>query len=117
MYSDGNYAQITIHYTNGETELFKVYGPVTYDPAIEEDAAVEGSEKDQGSEKDILEHLQQTLPQLLEKRWLFLQLAEETICINTHRINRIEIKPLLAVLPPEAILGNGERVTALTRNR
>lgn len=97
MYTASDYAQLIVHYTNGETEVFNIYA-----------ANTDGS---------ILEYVKQNLPTLLEKRWFFLQLAEESVCINTDLVTYIEVKPGLFSVETEGVLGSGERVTALTRSR
>ncbi|WP_353259097.1 hypothetical protein [Prochlorothrix hollandica] len=95
MYSTSNDAHIVIHYVGGEVEMFNLYA---------------GAEEDGGS---ALEALRAQIQNLLGQPWLILQLAEETVCINTANITRFEIKPVLFPLEVAGLLGSGERVTAL----
>ncbi|MEB3164933.1 MAG: hypothetical protein VKK80_17005 [Prochlorothrix sp.] len=97
-------AQIVIHYVGGESETFNVYDYNQDGGAGEETTAV-------------LDSLREQLQGLLQKPWIFLQLAEETVCINTTNVTRIEVKPLLFPLQVEGLVGSGERVTALHRTR
>ncbi|MGA1262687.1 MAG: hypothetical protein ACO331_02105 [Prochlorothrix sp.] len=99
-------AQIVIHYVGGESETFNVYD---YDYDQDGGAGEETT--------PVLDSLREQLQGLLQKPWIFLQLAEETVCINTTNVTRIEVKPLLFPLQVEGLVGIGERVTALHRTR
>ncbi|MEM8604658.1 MAG: hypothetical protein AAGF24_12590 [Cyanobacteria bacterium P01_H01_bin.121] len=98
MYTE--YGQIIFHYANGETEAFSVY-PLSFD----------------GEEPVPQINLEECLQQLQEKKWLILQLADDTICINTDQVLRVEIRPVVTSLPAERVLGAAERITALSRGR
>jgi hypothetical protein len=102
MYSAGNTAQIVIHYVGGESEAFNLYD--TANPEEESSA-------------NLIDSLRQQVEGLLSHPWIFLQLAEETVCINTANVTRMEVRPVLMPLTVAGQLGSGERVTALTRMR
>jgi hypothetical protein len=89
-------AQITFHYLNGETETFNVYDPV--------------------EAQTLQQELQQEFRRFLEKHWWILHLGDQTVCINTTNILRIEIKPPINRIQGEGIFSNAERVTALKRS-
>lgn len=89
-------AQITFYYTNGETETFNIYDPV---------------------EAGLLQQeLQQEFRRFLEKHWWILHLPDQTVCVNTANILKIEIKPPINRVQGEGVFANAERVTALTRS-
>lgn len=108
MYStSATTAQVVIHYVGGESETFNVY-------------AQDETEPENGTFSEattVLDSLRQQIQGLLRQPWIFLQLAEETVCINTTNVTRIEVKPVLFPLQVEGLVGIGERVTALTRGR
>ena len=94
-----DYAQLTFHYTNGESETYNLYTLATV-------AA--------GETRSLADILQEGLPAFLKNDWLILQLPEESVCINLSQVSRIEIKPSLAIA---GLIGSGERLTSLSRNR
>ncbi len=96
MSSQSVNAQITFHYLNGETETFNVYDPV--------------------EAQMVQQQLQQEFRRFLEKHWWILHLSEQTVCINTANILRIEIKPAITRIQGEGVFTNAERVTALKRS-
>lgn len=95
MHNQDNLTQLTFHYTNGQTESFNLLhltdGSVT---ALE---------------------LQQEIRHLLDKPWWIFHLPEQTICIKTANILKVEIKPPLTELQGEGVFSDVRRVTALTR--
>ncbi len=97
-----DYVQVSFHYTNGTTESFNVYAM----PGSDGDAAM-----------PLAQCLQQALPKLLQKPWIFLQLAEETVCINMAQVDWLEVKPGIFGPDVDGMLGSAERLTPLTRNR
>ncbi len=100
MYSTtDDYAQITFHYVNGETEAFNLYTM----------AILDGAEP-----QPLADLLQQYLSEFLEKPWVLLQLPEETVCIHLNQVIRIDVKPSLEL---KGLLGSAERLTPLSRNR
>ena len=101
MYSStlDDYAQITFHYANGETEAFNLYTIVL----------LEG-----GDQQPLLTLLQERFAEVLAQPWILLQLPEETVCIHLTQVIRIDIKPSLEI---SGLLGTGERLTPLSRNR
>ena len=93
---EGNFLQITFFYTNGETETFNIYDPV---------------------EAGLLEQeLQQEFRRFLEKHWWILHLPDQTVCINTANILKLEIKPSINRIQGDGVFSTVERVTALTRS-
>jgi hypothetical protein len=94
------YGQIVFHYANGETEAFSVF-PLVFE----------------GEEVEPQINLEDCLKQLQEQKWLILQLADDTICINTDQVLRVEIRPVVTSLAREKVLGAAERITALSRGR
>lgn len=95
----GDYAQLTFHYMSGESESYNLY---TLAQVAE------------GEARSLAEILQDGWPAFLEKDWLILQLPEESVCIHLKQVSRIEIKPSLAIT---GLVGTGERLTSLSRNR
>jgi hypothetical protein len=94
-----DYAQLTFHYSNGETETYNLY-------TLAKVAA--------GETRSLADILQDGLPAFLSQDWLILQLPEESVCIHLKQVSRIEIKPSLTLT---GLLGSGERLTPLSRNR
>jgi hypothetical protein len=94
-----DYAQLTFHYANGESETYNLYTLATVAT---------------GETRSLADILQQGLPAFLSNDWLILQLPEESVCIHLKQVSRIEIKPSI---PITGLLGSGERLTSLSRNR
>ncbi len=94
--SQDSLTQVTFHFVNGQTESFNVLqrrdGSVT--PQV----------------------LQQEIAQLLDKPWCILQLPEQTVCINTANVLKVEMKPSLRELQGEGVFSDVRRVTALSRS-
>ena len=91
MNSHDNLIQIIFHYTNGQTESFNV-GSVTP------------------------QELQQQIAQVLAQSWCLLHLPEQTVCINTANVLKVEIKPALREMQGANIFADVRRVTALSRS-
>lgn len=96
MSSQNGLLQITFHYVNGQTEAFNIL--------LQEDSVLTPQEFQQR----ILKHL--------DKPWCILQLPEQTICINTHDVMKVEFKPAMQELSGEGVFSDVRRVTALTRS-
>ena len=96
MHTQNNFTQLTFHYINGQTESFNVLH-------LKSDSAT------------ALE-LQQEIRHLLDKPWWVLHLQEQTICIKTANILKVEIKPALSEIQGEGVFSDTRRVTALTRS-
>ncbi len=94
--SQDSLTQVTFHFVNGQTESFNVLqrrdGSVT--PQV----------------------LQQEIAQLLDKPWCILHLPEQTVCINTANVLKVEMKPSLRELQGEGVFSDVRRVTALSRS-
>jgi len=101
MYSSPieDYAQLTFHYVSGESESYNLYTL---------------AQVAQGETRSLAEILQEGLATFLKNDWLILQLPEESVCIHLSQVSRIEIKPSLAI---SGLIGSGERLTSLSRNR
>lgn len=84
--------QVTFYYLNGETETFSI---------------------DDAAEAELL---QQEFRRSLDKPWWILQLPEQTVCINTANILKIELKPAIVHLQAEGVFMNAQRITALKRS-
>lgn len=111
MYStSATTAQVIVHYIGGESEAFNVYTQAEGDTTTEDNGSGAGY-------GNAVENLRQQIQGLLKQPWIFLQLSEETVCINTQNVTRIAVKPVLFPLQVEGLLGTGERVTALNRTR
>ena len=96
MNSQDRLTQVTFHYTNGQTESFNVL--------------------QRGDGSATPQALQQEIAQLLDKPWCVLHLPEQTICINTANVLKVEVKPSLRELQGEGVFSDVRRVTALSRS-
>lgn len=96
MNSQEGLMQITFHYGNGQSESFHVI--------LQED----GSLTPQELQQRILKHL--------EKPWCVLHLPEQTICIKTDQLLKVEIKPTMREFHGEGVFSDVRRVTALSRS-
>lgn len=85
--------QITFYYVNGQTESFNVYDPI--------DAHA------------VQQEVQQELRRIMEKHWWILNLPDQTVCVNTTNILKVEIKPPISRIQGEGVFENAERVTTL----
>ncbi len=96
MNSQESLTQLTFHFVNGQTESFNVLQLA--------------NESTTGLE------LQQEIRHLLDKPWWILHLPEQTVCIQTANVVKVEVKPSLPELQGEGVFPNARRVTALTRS-
>jgi hypothetical protein len=88
--------QITFHYINGQTESFNVL--------VQEDSTLTPQE------------LQQRILKHLERPWCILHLPEQTMCVNTDNVLKVEVKPAMRELHGEGVFSDVRRVTALSRS-
>lgn len=95
MHTQDSLTQLTFHYTNGQTESFNVVHLTD------------------NAETQL--QLQQEIRHLLDKPWWILHLPEQTLCIKTANIMKVEIKPPLTALQGEGVFSDVRRVTALAR--
>ncbi|HCF25806.1 MAG TPA: hypothetical protein DEV81_00965 [Cyanobacteria bacterium UBA11049] len=95
MSSQDAFIQVTFHYINGQTECFNIL--------LHEDETL------------TVPELQQRILKNLEKPWCMLHLPEQTICIKTDNLLKIEIKPTLREFHGEGVFSDVRRVTALSR--
>ena len=95
MSSQDAFIQVTFHYINGQTESFNIL--------LHEDGSL------------TLPELQQRILKNLEKPWCILHLPEQTICVKTDSLLKIEIKPTLHEFHGEGVFSDARRVTALSR--
>lgn len=96
MNSQDSLTQLTFHFINGQAESFNVL--------------------QQGEGLVTPQNLQQEIAQLLDKPWCILHLPEQTICINTANVLKVEMKPSLSELQGEGVFSDVRRVTALSRS-
>ena len=96
MSSQNGMLQIVFHYTNGQTEAFNVL--------IEEDSSLTPFE------------LQQRILKHLDKPWCILQLPEQTVCVKTDNVLKVEFKPAMLELHGEGVFSDVRRVTSLSRS-
>jgi len=89
-YAQENNTQVTFYYIEGQTETFSI--PMSP------------------------EEFQQHFLSLLQKRWLTLHLLDQTVCIATERLVKIEIKPPIPELQGPGVLSDCQRITALQRS-
>lgn len=88
--------QITFHYINGQSETFNVL--------LQEDSTLTPQE------------LQQRILKHLEKPWCILHLSEQTVCVNTDNVLKVEVKPAMRELHGEGVFSDARRLTALSRS-
>lgn len=88
--------EITFHYINGQTESFNV--------VVRADGSMTAQD------------LQQRIMRILEKPWCTLHLPQQTICIHTANILKVELKPPVHELQGEGVFSDVRRVTALARS-
>lgn len=88
--------QITFHYINGQSESFTIHDAP--------DANVTWQE------------VQQEIRRLFDRHWWILHLPEQTVCINTANVLRVEFRPPLPGIHGEGIFTDARRVTALSRH-
>jgi hypothetical protein len=95
MYSQTGVTQLTFYYLDGHTESFNISNP----------------EEAGGTQQEI----RQQLHRLFDSSWWVLHLADQTVCINTTNVVKVEVKPSIPYLQGENVFPNAERLTALTR--
>ena len=88
--------QITFHYINGQTESFNVL--------VQEDSTLTHQE------------LQQRILKYIEKPWCIFQLPEQTVCVKTDNVLKVEVKPAMRELHGEGVFSDARRVTTLSRS-
>lgn len=92
MNSQDSLIQLTFYYINGQTESFNILNrandSVTW---------------------------QNEIQYLLEKPWWILHLPEQTVCIKTANIVKVEVKPALPEIQGKGVFSDARRVTALAR--
>ena len=88
--------QVTFYFVNGQTESFNVFQP--------EYGSVTPQE------------LQQKIVAFLDKPWCILHLPEQTLCINTANVLKVEMKPPMGEIQGEGVFSDVRRVTALSRS-
>lgn len=87
--------QVTFHFVNGQNESFNVLWRA--------DASL------------TLQDIHQKTMKLLEKPWCVLHLPEQTVCIMTANVLKVEIKPSLDEIQGEGVFSDARRVSAFTR--
>lgn len=96
MNSQEGFMQITFHYGNGQSESFNVL--------LHEDSSLTPQE------------LQQRVIKHLEKPWCILHLPEQTVCVKTDNLLKVEIKPVMREFHGEGVFSEVQRITALSRS-
>lgn len=96
MNNQHNLTQITFHYANGQSESFNLL--------------------QSGDNSLDLQALQQEITQLLNQPWCVLHLPEQTICVNTANVLKVEMKPPLWEMQGAGVFNDVRRVTALSRS-
>lgn len=96
MNSEDNLTQLTFHFVNGQTESYNIM------------------QLADGSVNPL--QLQQQIRHLLDKPWWIIHLPDQTICIHTANVLKVEVKPALPEVQGEAVFPDARRVTALTRS-
>jgi hypothetical protein len=93
--SQDSLREITFHFVNGQTESFNIV---------------------RGDGSMTAQDLQQKIMRILDKTWFILHLPQQTICINTANILKVELKPPVHELRGEGVFSDARRVTALARS-
>ncbi|MGD1809682.1 hypothetical protein ACP6PL_30250 [Dapis sp. BLCC M126] len=62
------------------------------------------------------QEFQTELQQLLKQPWITFHLIDQTVCICTEKVMKIEIKPPINQMQGEGVFPNSQRITALQRN-
>ncbi|MGB3508417.1 MAG: hypothetical protein WBA93_04110 [Microcoleaceae cyanobacterium] len=89
-YAQESTTQVTFYYVEGHTETFSV--PINS------------------------QQFQEQLPHLLQQAWITFHLIDQTVCICTEKVMKIEIKPPINQMQGEGVFANSQRITALQRN-
>jgi hypothetical protein len=95
MYSRDSLTQLTFHYVNGDKESYNIYAPSDH-PVTSQD-------------------VQQEMRRFLDQRWWVLHLPDETVCINSENILKVEIKPAIPGFQGESVFKDAQRVSTLNR--
>lgn len=96
MYAQTRETQITFYYLDGHTESFSISNP-------EETAETQ-------------QELRQELRRLFDHAWWVFHLQDQTVCVNTANVIKVEIKPAIPYLQGDNVFSNADRVTALTQS-
>jgi len=94
MNSQDTLTQLTFYYSSGQTKSFNVLNRAN---------------------DSVMLQLQQEIWHLLEKPWWILHLPEQTVCIKTANVVKVEVKPSLPEIKGEVVFSDARRVTALAR--
>ena len=97
MQTQTSLTQITFHYLDGHTESFSISNP--------EKTA------------ETAQELRQELRRLFDHPWWIFHLNDQTVCVNTANVIKVEIKPAVPYLQGENVFSDAQRVTALTQSR
>ena len=89
-YSQESNTEVTFYYIDGNIERFSL--PVN------------------------VQQFQAQLQELLQQPWITFHLMDQTVCIYTEKVMKIEIKPPINQMQGEAVFANSLRITALQRN-
>ncbi len=90
QYAKESSTEVTFYYIGGHTETFSL--PIN------------------------AQQFQVQLQQLLKQPWITFNLIDQTVCICTDKVMKIEIKPPITQMQGEAVFANSQRITALQRN-
>ena len=89
-YSQENNTELTFYYVDGNIESFSL--PVN------------------------VQEFQAQLQELLKQPWITFHLMDQTVCIFTEKVMKIEINPPINEMQGEGVFPNSQRITALERN-
>ncbi|MGK7918538.1 MAG: hypothetical protein AB4080_00810 [Trichodesmium sp.] len=89
-YAQETTTQVTFYYIDGNTEIFSV--PIN------------------------AQEFQAQLQQLLQQSWMTFHLLDQTVCICTEKVMKIEIKPPINQMQGAGVFPNSQRITTLQRN-
>ncbi len=89
-YAQETSTEVTFYYIDGNTETFSL--PIN------------------------AQQFQAQLQQLLKQPWITFHLIDQTVCICTEKVMKIEIKPPINQMQGEGVFANSQRITALQRN-
>ena len=89
-YAQESSTEVTFYYLNGHTETFNL--------------------------SINAQQFQVQLQQLLKQPWITFHLIDQTVCVCTEKVMKIEIKPPLNQMQGELVFANSQRITPLQRN-
>ncbi|MCL2933141.1 MAG: hypothetical protein MGG11_13055 [Trichodesmium sp. MAG_R03] len=89
-YSQESNTEVTFYYLDGNTERFSLQVNV--------------------------KQFQAQLQELLKQPWITFHLMDQTVCICTEKVMKIEIKPPINQMQGGGVFPNSQRITALQRN-